>query len=130
MKVDILGLACDSSLLSPLFSLLPLSVFPLSPLSFHLSPPLSSRPRLGVDEDVLGLEVAVHDAAPVELRKGEHDLARVEGVGVGVEGRMVLQQIEELAAGEVVHDEVQPTLRANAQRLRMRIQTVRANGAH
>jgi hypothetical protein len=77
----------------------------------------SSAPaHLRVDEDVLRLEVAVHDAAPVQLRERQRDLARVEPVRPGVEGRVVLQQVQELAAGEVVHDEIQPPLRDRASK--------------
>ncbi len=61
---------------------------------------------LRVDEDVLRLEVAVHDAPPVQLREGQHDFARVQGIGVGIEGRVMLQKIKELATGEIIHDEI------------------------
>ena len=52
----------------------------------------------------------MHDAAPVQFREGQRDLARVKPVGVRVEGRVVLQQVQKLPSGKVVHDEVQPPL--------------------
>mmetsp|Transcript_47189 Transcript_47189/g.111255 ORF Transcript_47189/g.111255 Transcript_47189/m.111255 type:complete len:388 (-) Transcript_47189:616-1779(-) len=65
---------------------------------------------LRVDENVLGLQVTVHDAPGVELLEGQHDLGRVQRVRLGFEGRVVDKHVQELAAGEVVHDQVQPAL--------------------
>mmetsp|Transcript_75710 Transcript_75710/g.202622 ORF Transcript_75710/g.202622 Transcript_75710/m.202622 type:complete len:428 (+) Transcript_75710:366-1649(+) len=65
---------------------------------------------LAVDEQVLGLEVAVHDAARVQLPQRQRHLPRVQHVRLGAEGSVVVQHVEELAAGEVVHDQVEPAL--------------------
>ena len=62
---------------------------------------------LGVEQDVLGLEVAVDDVVAVELLQREHDLGAVQPHAPLVEGALAPQVEEELAARLQRHHEVQ-----------------------
>mmetsp|Transcript_17336 Transcript_17336/g.42346 ORF Transcript_17336/g.42346 Transcript_17336/m.42346 type:complete len:237 (+) Transcript_17336:554-1264(+) len=76
---------------------------------------LLAAPKVGdgqvavaVDQQVLRLEVTVHDPAPVQLLKGQRDLARVHAARLHVKRCVVVQHVEELPAGEVVHHNIEP----------------------
>jgi hypothetical protein len=79
---------------------------------------VAGKRDLRIDEDVLGLQIAVDDAPPVKLSKSQHNFARIQSVSIGIEGCVMLQQIKELAAREIIHDEIQSTLCANHVRMR------------
>mmetsp|Transcript_17633 Transcript_17633/g.58081 ORF Transcript_17633/g.58081 Transcript_17633/m.58081 type:complete len:437 (-) Transcript_17633:326-1636(-) len=64
----------------------------------------------GVDEDVLRLEIAVNDAVSMQLLKRQCHLSRVDLRSFGRERGILMQEIKELTAGKVVHDQVEPSL--------------------
>lgn len=65
---------------------------------------------LTVQQDVLGLQVAVHDFFGVEVLDGAHDLGGVEEADGIAEAAAAAQVAEELAAGHVVHQHVEEAL--------------------
>lgn len=65
---------------------------------------------LAVQEDVLGLQVAVHDFFGVQVLDGADDLWGVEEAGGVAEAPSAAQVAEELAAWHVVHEHVEEAL--------------------
>ncbi len=64
---------------------------------------------LSVEQDVLGLEVAIDDALPVEMLQRQRDLGDVEAGRVLQEDALALEVHEQLATTEVLQDEVELT---------------------
>lgn len=61
----------------------------------------------GVEKDVLGLEVTVHNVVLVEMLKGQHKLSNVEPCTVLGEAALFLEMPEQLSTALVVGDEVE-----------------------
>ena len=65
---------------------------------------------LGVEHDVFGLEVPVHDVEVVQVLQGAHDLAEVEQGELFQQHALRLHESEELSAAAELLDEVEPLL--------------------
>lgn len=65
---------------------------------------------LGVEQDVLGLQVAVDDLFGVEVLDGTDDLRGVEETGGVTEAASAAEVTEQLSPGNVVHQHVEETL--------------------
>ena len=72
---------------------------------------------LGVQQDVVQLQVAVDDAVPVQEHERQGHLSRVEAGAVLVEFARALYLEHEVAAVHVLHDEEEPiaTLKARVE---------------
>eukprot|EP01136_Pigoraptor_vietnamica_P018408 Opistho-1_new@5380 len=70
---------------------------------------------VGVEEDVVELEVAVDDALVVKELKRRHNLGRVEPRSVLVEAAVALDLEHEVATVDILHHEEQAVLRLEAR---------------